>query len=445
MRRGVLGLTVGLAFLSGGQAFGDQVTLEEAIRRAIEHSPEVRAAEQEVAKAKDQRLSALGQMGPKLGMSGKLMRWDAPTDVSMGFEIPEPLKQQLGIQLPSALHVMDQTTGDLSFSATQPITPLYALYSLYRLQGAGEKAAMAGRESKERTLASRVSEAFFGILKLGKALETTSAARSQVEAHLKTAQAFFAQGYVQRDDVLRAEVALAKVEEGQRQVETALAVTKAALNIMMGRPMDEDVTPVGEFADPPAPLAMTMEEAIEKALKLRPELAEMRQRVEMARAGRHAAIGAMLPTLAATFNWNRQWGNDFQRKTTYFIGGILQWDFWNWGAKFFQVKAAERDIARAEEGLRGLADMVTLEVKQAYLEARMRAANLETARKAVAQAEEAYRIATKKYEQRMATSMEVLDGESALTGARNTYSDALYSYYLAVEKLRQAVGERGVK
>ncbi len=183
------------------------------------------------------------------------------------------------------------------------------------------------------------------------------------------------------------------------------------------------------------------------ARQTRPQRAEVREvahRVEMARAGRLAAIGAMLPTLAAAFNWTRQWGSEFQRKTSYFLGGTLQWNFWEWGAQYHQVRAADRDIARALEAQAAIRDLVALDVKRAYTQARLALTTLETARKAVTQAEESHRIATKKYEQRVATSMEVLDAESALTGARNSYHESLYSYYLALENLKRATGEREV-
>lgn len=422
----------------------DEWTLDQAIRVALERSREVRMSDLEREKAEEQRMSALGQMGPKLGVSGKVMRWDQATDVRFGFNIPEPLKQQLGLDIPSSMRVMDQTTGDLSFTVAQPLTPLLSLYALYRLQGNAERAAEAQRQAKAQAVAYQMAEAFFGLLKLRKARETAEQARAQVEAHLKTARAFFEQGYVQKDDVLRAEVALAKVQEGIEQVKTAIEVTTAGVNVMLGRGMDEAFLPVDPTSDPPPPLEMTIEEALQRAYSRRAEMREIADRVEMARAGRLAAIGAMLPTVAGVFNWTRQWGNEFQRKTSYFVGATLQWNFWEWGAQYYQVRAADRDLARAMEAEAAIRDMVTLDVKRAYLQARLALTTIETAHKAVVQAEESLRIATRKYEQRVATSMEVLDAESALTSARNAYHDALYSYFLARENLKRATGEREV-
>lgn len=436
-------IAMGLAVLVSPAVRADELTLEEAVRVAVQRSHEVRMSDLEREKALDLKMGALGQMGPKLGVSGKLLHWDRATEVSFGFEIPEAIKQ-LGIEIPSSMHVMDQTTGDLSFTVAQPLTPLLSLYSLYRIQGDAERAAEAARQAKARGVAYQVAEAFFGLLKLRKARETALQARAQVETHLKTATAFFEQGYVQKDDVLRAQVALAKVHEGIEQVATAIEVTTASLNLMLGRQTSQDITPVYACEDPPPPLDVTLEEALDRAYARRSEIREVSHRLEMARAGRLAAIGAMLPTLAAAFNWTRQWGSEFQRKTSYFIGGTLQWNFWEWGAQYHQVRAAERDIARLIEAQAAIRDLVTLDVKRAYLQARLALTTIETARKAVSLAEESHRIATNKYAVHLATSMEVLDAESALTNARNSYYDALYSYYLALENLKRATGEREV-
>lgn len=424
-----------------GPLSAEEWTLEQAVRTALQRSHDVRLSDLDTQKAWAQRMSALGQMGPKLGVQGKILRWDEPTEVSFGFQIPDFVKQQLGLDIPSSMHVMDQVTKDVSLTVAQPITPLLSLYAIYRVQGEAEQSSTARTYGKMQAVAYQMAEVFFGLLKLRKALETATQAKAQVEAHLRTARAFYEQGYVQKDDVLRAEVALANVEEKIEQIRAAIDVAQTSANILLGRPAHADFVPVDHCQDPPPELEMTLEAALEKAYRTRPDLREVSHAVEMARAARLAAIGAMLPTVAGVFTWSRQWGNKFQRETSYFFGVTLQWNFWEWGAQYYQVKAAERDIAKALEAEAALKDMVTLDVKRAYSQARLARFSLETARKAIVQAEESYRITTRKYEQRVATSLEVLDAESALTASKNSYYDALYSYYLAISNLKRAMGE----
>ena len=435
-------MTSFFAWLAGPQARARPLTLDEAIALALRHSPEIRARRLQREKARFQKWSALGQMGPRLGLNGKLMRWDKPTDVDMGFDVPPELLKQLGLEIPSSLRVMDQTTAELSLVVAQPLTPLYSLVSLYKLQGHNELAAQAEARAKAQELAYKVAQAYFGILRLKRARQTVLKAIEQVKAHLKTAKAFYEQGYVQKDDVLRAEVALSKAQDRLRQVETSLEVAKAGLNVLLGRPMNSEVELSDDYPDPPPALEFTLDEAVKRALRNRAELKQARERLKMAEAAKQAAIGQMLPTISFVFNFSRQWGNEFQRKTYYFFGGMLEWNFFEWGSQYFQIKAAERDVRAAKEAIRGISDLVTLDVKKAYLNAQLAYGNIETARTAIRQAKESFRIVSKKYEQRLATSLEVMDAESALTQAKNSYYDALYSYYLALENLERAMGEK---
>jgi outer membrane protein TolC len=86
-------------------------------------------------------------------------------------------------------------------------------------------------------------------------------------------------------------------------------------------------------------------------------------------------------------------------------------------------------------------DMVQIDVKSSYLQAKTSCSSLVTNRKAVEQANESFRIVNEKYENKQATSTEVIDAESMLTAAKNNYVNALYTYYLALENLKRAVGK----
>lgn len=419
-------------------------TLQEVIQEAIKASHETRLIDLDIEKAEAMKMSALGQMGPKLGVSGKIIRWDQATEVKLGFEIPKELTETLGINIPSGMQVMKQTTSELSFSVVQPITPLVSLYSLYQIQRKNKEAFQVQRRAKIESTVFQATEAFYNILKLYKVRETALATKELVSGHLKTAKAFYEQGYVQKDDVLRAETALAKTEEGIHQIETAIDIAKSVINIMMGRQMKEPFEPIDTCSEPPMDIQITLEEALERAYNQRPEILEMAVRLQMAKAGRIAAIGAMLPTVAGIFNWTRQWGNKFQRDTSYFFGGTLQWNFWEWGSQYHQVKSAEYDIAKAKQGLSAIKDMVSIDVKSAYMKAILARKTLETSKLAVTQCEESLRIINKKYEQRTATSLEVINAESALTSAKNAYHDALYSCCISIANLKRAMGEMEV-
>ena len=85
-------------------------------------------------------------------------------------------------------------------------------------------------------------------------------------------------------------------------------------------------------------------------------------------------------------------------------------------------------------------DMVTLEVKKAYLYIQDSEKNIVVAEKAIEQAEENFRINEERYKEQIATSTEVLDAQTLLTQARTNYYNTLNVYNIAKAKLERAMG-----
>jgi outer membrane protein TolC len=439
--------------------------LDEAIRMGLDHSPDMRMGQADVDKADAEEWSALGAMGPRLSIEAGIQYWDDATDVSFidaGTMTIDPVKLQneIGTLLPpatfpetnklfgslatltgSTMRVQDRTTGSVVLQAVQPITPLYSLASLYKLSQAGREVAELAQKGTAETVRFRVSEAFFRVLSAQKMIEVAQKAVEQVEGHLKTARSFHAAGIVGKDDVLRAEAALARVKDGLNQAMSGTALARAALNVTIGLPPSEPTQPAGTYPDNPPEIKASLEECVEKALQARSEIRGVEKRVEMASAGRHAQIGQMLPTIAAVFRYSHNEGSQFQRADSWFIGGQLTWTFWEWGATYHKVKSVEADLQKATEGLGMARDGVTLDVTKAYLDLKQARSSIDMNRAAVEASEEALRVVTKKYEASTATSVEVLDGQSALTQARAAYEVALFSYYTSLANLRRAVGQ----
>lgn len=436
------------------QAFGQakEITLEEAVRHATEHSPELQMFEYDIEKAKDAKAGAIGQLLPRLTLDANIQFWDKRTDVEFidpaslpgpgdlgdfGALIPQSFFDKF-TDLAKPQTVQERITGAVNIQAVMPLTPLYSLAHLYRLQGASVEAAKFERLAKRDEVVYQTTDLFLKLMSAIRMLDVTSLAIEQVEAHLKMAKFFQQAGFVGLDDVLRAEAALAKIKDQHAQVESGVAMARAALNVKMGMPIDDDIVPVGDFPDPPAPLTVTETELVEKALNSRPERLAVEQKVKMASAGKQAAIGALIPTIAAVFRYTHFQGSKFQRENSAFVGAVLQWDFWNWGATWFRMKEVSRDHEKALKGLELARDGIMLDVRKAWLDLKQASLSIEALRSQIEFAQENLRVVTKKYEASTATSVEVLDAQSTLTQAKAGYQVALLNYYIAFANLQRA-------
>jgi outer membrane protein len=430
-----------------------EVTLDQAVREGLQHSPEMRMGQQDVLKASDEKLSAGLALGPRLSLDAGIQYWDQATkvqfieagDVTLTPDQIALIQSMLGdgfvgllSKLNEPMETQKQVTGSVTLQAVQPITPLWSLAELYRMQGANLEATRLEHQAKELQVKYRVAETFFKLMSVLRMTEVAKTAVEQVEAHLKTARSFNEAGLVGRDDVLRAETVLAQVQDKLNQALFGTALARAALAIQMGRNPSEMLLPVGDYPDPPPLPNLTEEQAIERALAERPEADQIRQRNRMADAGYNASIGALIPTIAGVFRYQHFEGSKFQREDTTFVGAQLTWNFWDLGRDIVRMKAVGRDREKAREALVGIRDQVLMDVKKGWLDLKQSLSSLESNRKAIESAEENLRVVTKKYEASTATSVEVLDAQSALTQARAGHEVALYGYYTAYANLQRA-------
>lgn len=446
---GVLAL---VAFQAVATAQVREVTLEAAVRSSLEHAPELAMGREDVARAADEKSGAIGAMLPRLTLDAGIQYWDDATRVTIIDPSQMPTKEDLGdfgalvpdaffqkfADLAKPMQVQDRVTGSVNLQAVQPLTPLYSLANLYRVQGAALEAARFDHAAKQASVTFQTTEVFFKLMSALRMVEVTSFAIEQVEAHLKTARSFHDAGLVGRDDVLRAETALARVRDQHQRVLSGVALARSALNVKMGRPIDEMTVPVGDYPDPPAELALTEEQLIDRALAERPERLAVERKVRMAAAGKQAAVGALIPTIAAVFRYTHFEGSTFQREDSAFVGAQLQWNFWDWGSTWFRMKAVSRDHRKAKLAMDLARDQITMDVRKAWLDLKQARSSMEANRTQIAFAEENLRVVTRKYEAATATSVEVLDAQSTLTQARANYQVALLDYYIAYANLQRA-------
>ena len=131
----------------------------------------------------------------------------------------------------------------------------------------------------------------------------------------------------------------------------------------------------------------------------------------------------------------------FAEKNAFFVGGNLSWDVWENGATYYGIAEAKARLSQAEAARSKVEDGLRLEARSALVTATTAAESLAVAESAVVQAEENYRIESKRYEASNNTSFDVLDAETQLTNARGQQQAALYDYIIAQSALARAVGQ----
>ena len=283
-------------------------------------------------------------------------------------------------------------------------------------------------------------QAYYQYLEAIKLAEVQAQSVTDYASHLNNVQQQFDAGIVAKLDVLSSNVSLANAKQKSIAADNTRDVAEANLNNIMRVPMNTTLNPLDKnFPEPEFDL--TMEQAILMAQKYRWELVEADYGVKAAEASLRSAKAGYLPTVSVGggYSW-KEASVTAVDKDDWAVQGGLSWSLWDGGATQASVKKADAAVKTAQETLLQAREKIELEVRQDYLNVLSYKEQIRAAEASVAQAEEAYKIATVRYSSGVGINLDVLDAELALNTARTNYITALYNYNIGLATLEHAMG-----
>ena len=283
-------------------------------------------------------------------------------------------------------------------------------------------------------------QAYYQYLEAIKLAEVQAQSVTDYASHLNNVQQQFDAGIVAKLDVLSSNVSLANAKQKSIAADNTRDVAEANLNNIMRIPMNTTLNPLDKnFPEPEFDL--TMEQAILMAQKYRWELVEADYGVKAAEASLRSAKAGYLPTVSVGggYSW-KEASVTAVDKDDWAVQGGLSWSLWDGGATQASVKKADAAVKTAQETLLQAREKIELEVRQDYLNVLSYKEQIRAAEASVAQAEEAYKIATVRYSSGVGINLDVLDAELALNTARTNYITALYNYNIGLATLEHAMG-----
>ncbi len=407
-----------------------ELTLREAIELAMEHNDQIRDARAGIRESRASRRASSAQLGPSLSAEANVNRFDAPQTTEFSAS---------GQSGGTELTVQEQTTSSLSLTAAQPLTPLWSLYEAQRIEKLNVEQAESTLEQTRRDVSLQVVEAYFGLLQADGVRAVAEQSVDRREKQLERAQRMREAEQVAKNDVLRAEVGVSRARqqliEAEGRVEVAGAQLARTIGISQNRPISPATDLEPDYSPPDS-----VGTAVDRALERRTNLHQAELGIQQAETGVRAARSRLLPQINALASYSQNYGSSFQNQESFFVGASLQWTFWQWGKKGFEIDRARAQKQRARIGRRRLERGIELEVRQAYSSYETSRQSLEVAERAARQAEENFRAERQRYEAQLSTSIDLLDAETQLTETRTNLENARYNLYISAANLRRATG-----
>jgi len=406
------------------------LSLEEAIRTALENNPTVRIAQAQYDKARARVSEARAGYGPVLSAASTYTRMGPiPT-----FSIPTTS----GVETVQ-IGVAEDTRSKISVAL--PLDISGEIGAAVDAAALGRLAAQFALAAAQQNVVLQTQEGYLAVLRTAGLKAVAEEALAASQEHLRIAQVNFKAGVAPRFDVLRAEVQVANFQQQLLQASNAVELAKSSLNFTMGVNVNQAMEAQTPEAEKPI-TPPSVEESQQEASKRRPEILQAAALMRAAQRGIRLAKASLLPSffVSANSNYDANPGG---------LGGLEHtWDV-NVGAtiKLFDSGQTQGRVrqARAEAEAAGQAAQLTehqvmLEVRSAYLSLLEAAERMRATEKDVEQAREALRLAQLRYKAGLSPVIEVTDAEVALAQSRTNQVNAYYDYLLAKARLEKAVG-----
>jgi outer membrane protein TolC len=234
-------------------------------------------------------------------------------------------------------------------------------------------------------------------------------------------------------------VRVAELEQAQEEGQSQVEIAAAALNAAMGLPVEMAFRLATPLEVGPE-VQETLEIWTRRALEQRPDLEQVKSREKIAAEEVSKSKAAHLPSLHLLGNYQLNSEDFSDSAESYGVGAMVRFNLFNGYNIQAKVEEARSGLRYAQAVSRQMELAVTMETKQAFLQAQSSWQRIQVARAAVGQAEEGLRIVRNRYENGLYTIVNLLDGEVALQQTRSNYVGALRDFAVARVRLFLAAG-----
>ncbi len=426
---------IAVSLLLAGQAFaGDQLGLKAAVGLALEKNHMIQAATFERAAAEAGVASSRSRYLPHItfeeragvtnsGTRAFMMKLDEGR-FSLGGDLNHP-----------------STTGD--FQTTIMLEqPLFDLNVSREVEVVREEAAVRSHALQQRRqdVAFQVYASYLNVQRAKSQLAVAEQAEKDAREQMRIAKLRTESGIGLKYDELRISTYLADLEQQKITADNDVRIAHLRLGQVIGLPAGAAPEISGEVT--PLELDASGAEMEKESLLNRSDLRALTAEVAKGDAGIAAARGGYWPTVygSASYQMNDRdipLGRD---NDSWLLAASLRWDLFDGMRRRSEVERVQANRNAASAYLNNQRQEVALQVREGLLRRNEAVKRLEVARDSVHDAEEMLRLINKRFENGLATTVELLDAQTALNRSRAQLTDNEITFALSTARVYQSAG-----
>lgn len=412
-----------------GQATPDVLNLSigDAIHRALDHNLGVLEAEHDVTQATGMRWEALSALLPNLSGGVSQTRRKASLEV-FGFSLGPGFPRVVGpFNVFDARVFLQQSVFDAS------------AISQVQAQSHSIAAAKYSYRSARDLVVLVAANLYLEGLAAAARADTARAQRDTAEALYNQAVDLRKAGIVAGIDVVRAEVRLSADRQRATAAENDFQKAKLHLARVIGLPIGQAFALSDELPAVPVP-DMTLDEALERAYRDRPDYLAAQERVKAAEAVKRAALSEHLPTVDVTSDYGMTGLKAGDSLTTYSIAGNVRVPIFAGGRAHGRALQADAELRSRRSEADDLKASIYYDVRSAFLDLDATGQELQTATRGRELANQQLTQARDRFAAGVADNIEVIQAQEAVSAANEQYIAALYGFNVSKALLARSLG-----
>lgn len=431
-----IGIAAAFMIFGSSSAFAQQqVSLQEAIKQALQNKAEAKKAALQIKKAEYKIAEARAGALPQINITSGL---------TYNPVIQESLLEFGGERIIARLGQPWQTTT--TAQVQQAIFDQRVFTGLKAAKSTREFYVLNAQLTNEQ-LIENVATAYYQVFVQEENLKTVNESYANTEKVRNVIKSLVDNGLAKKIDLDRTNVQLTNIGSNKQTLINSVELSKNSLKFYMGIPIEKDITLEEKSIEPrPELLASNVD------LKNRSEVKVLEKNRELLVFNKKATEAYLYPTvnLVANYGWGAT-GAKFPL-TNGLKNGVLWSDFsaiglnvnipiFTGGATKSKIAQAQIDIEDIDLDIENTQLSLSLDYKNAITNMENSLINIESMQNNVGLAEKVQKDTQANYQYGLATLTEVLDTENALTQAKQNYANALLDYKQAEIKLIKAKGE----
>lgn len=418
-----------------------EMTLDEAIKYALEHSIDMRMAQLNIADAEEQIIERRAIGMPKVTAGANYQYFlQIPASVvdisNFDPNVPEGTFEKLQFGLRNNL-TLDLSANALLFDASY----LTALKAAKAYRSYAEK----DRERVVYEVRNTIVEAYLPALILEESKKTLLKNIDNLNNLLTETRALYKEGFVEQLDVDRLDLSLANLQTEIENLDRQKELIYNVLKFQMGYPIGDPIIAVDDIEKLFIPAS---DEDLTSDINYarRPEIQVLELGIQLNKLNIQVNKSGYLPSLAAfgSYQQSAQGNNLFDNPVwvpSAVVGLQLNIPIFDGFDRRAKINRAKLDLEEAIVQQTQLKRAISLEVTNArtsYINAVQR---LDSQEKNKNLAEKIYNTTKIKYKEGVGSSLEITQAEQSLYETQQNYVQARYDLLVAKRALDKALGE----